>query len=132
MRCERLRKPGTQLPKFRGSLQGFFPIYMDNTPSSQSTDASQDASPFTPEGDERVLKIEDFDTFLVYFRKRYVFLGDAGYSNVASISTQALSCLSVRLQGVSYTLKGTGESWTRQRKSTNTIANSSPTKSTFT
>ena len=45
---------------------------MDNLSSSRTTDAGKDTSPFTPEGDERALKVEDFDGFLDYFRKRYI------------------------------------------------------------
>jgi len=53
-------------------------------------------------------------------------------ANAAPAAIQGLCCLSVRLQGVNYTPKGIGTNLRRQGKSTNTIANSSLIKSTFT
>jgi len=45
--------------------------------ASSTIDPSQDAnrtqfSPFTPDKDEKVVKLDDFNSFLEYFQKKYV------------------------------------------------------------
>ena len=42
-----------------------------NQPSSSSRSALDD-SPFTPEKNEKVVKVDDFDSFLDFFKKKYV------------------------------------------------------------
>src|ERR1700721_1575617 len=48
---------------------------LQNASTSQSASSSRptvDHSPFSPEKDEKVVKLDDFDSFLDYFQKKYV------------------------------------------------------------